>query len=386
MTPPRKDARGSQTRRRLASTAPWRSVLKLGGRRGPSCPDHARESGLRRRIEPTHWRSLRNKKPPGYPSCYRSVMDVWPRHPSPSIGERLRSWQPTWRLEPTTGLDVQLCGDAHLVNFGGFGAPDRDLLFDVNDFDETNPGPFEWDIKRFVASLEIAGSGSKLESSRTPRGRLPRAPGHIERRSASSLESGASRSGTRDSTWRALSVDGGPRPVVKHVRNLQRTAAKAETKNNIKAFDKLTWVEDGEIRFLSDPPLLVPVSEVFSGVEAARVEDAIAGSLRRYRHSCPKTGDTCSTATVLSTWPARWSGWAASVPGAGSRSSSDRTRWIPCSSRSKRPRPRSSRSDHGKSQFANHGQRVVEGQRSDASGQRHHAGMGPYRRARRRRP
>src|SRR3974390_1645271 len=57
---------------------------------------------------------------------------------------------------PRTGLDVQLCGDAHLVNFGGFAAPDRDLLFDVNDFDETNPGPFEWDVKRLATSFEIA--------------------------------------------------------------------------------------------------------------------------------------------------------------------------------------------------------------------------------------
>src|SRR3974390_954907 len=59
--------------------------------------------------------------------------------------------------EPRSGLDVQLCGDAHLVNFGGFAAPDRDLLFDVNDFDETAPGPWEWDVKRLAASLEIAG-------------------------------------------------------------------------------------------------------------------------------------------------------------------------------------------------------------------------------------
>ena len=68
-------------------------------------------------------------------------------------------------FEPRTGLDVQLCGDAHLVNFGGFAAPDRDLLFDVNDFDETNPGPFEWDLKRLVASLEIAGRDRNFSPS-----------------------------------------------------------------------------------------------------------------------------------------------------------------------------------------------------------------------------
>ena len=57
---------------------------------------------------------------------------------------------------PRTSLDVQLCGDAHLCNFGGFASPERDLLFDVNDFDETSPGPFEWDLKRLGASFEIA--------------------------------------------------------------------------------------------------------------------------------------------------------------------------------------------------------------------------------------
>ena len=57
---------------------------------------------------------------------------------------------------PRTSLDVQLCGDAHLCNFGGFASPERDLLFDVNDFDETAPGPFEWDLKRLGASFEIA--------------------------------------------------------------------------------------------------------------------------------------------------------------------------------------------------------------------------------------
>ena len=58
---------------------------------------------------------------------------------------------------PNTGLNVQLCGDAHLANFGGFASPERDLVFDINDFDETAVGPFEWDVKRLAASLEVAG-------------------------------------------------------------------------------------------------------------------------------------------------------------------------------------------------------------------------------------
>ena len=63
---------------------------------------------------------------------------------------------------PATGLRVQLCGDAHLANFGGFAAPDRQLVFDINDFDETLPGPWEWDVKRLVASIAIAGRDARL--------------------------------------------------------------------------------------------------------------------------------------------------------------------------------------------------------------------------------
>ena len=67
---------------------------------------------------------------------------------------------------PRVGLDAQLCGDAHLSNFGGFAAPDRTLLFDVNDFDETNPGPFDWDVKRLAASFEIAARSINLNETK----------------------------------------------------------------------------------------------------------------------------------------------------------------------------------------------------------------------------
>ena len=66
---------------------------------------------------------------------------------------------------PRTGLEVQLCGDAHLSNFGAFAAPDRRLVFSVNDFDETLPGPFEWDVKRLVASFEVAGRDRGFKAS-----------------------------------------------------------------------------------------------------------------------------------------------------------------------------------------------------------------------------
>src|SRR6516165_3094705 len=186
--------------------------------------------------------------------------------------------------DPRSGLDVQLCGDAHLVNFGGFAAPDRDLLFDVNDFDETNPGPFEWDVKRLAASLEIAGRDRNFSPS--------------ERHDVVISGARAYRETIREfagmpmlQIWYArLDVAGierrwGKEDGGKAARTPERLAAKAESKDNLKAFDKLTRVEGGEIRFDSDPPLLVPVSELMSGVEAQRVEDAILESLRRYRRT-----------------------------------------------------------------------------------------------------
>ena len=101
---------------------------------------------------------------------------------------------------PRTGLHTQLCGDAHLSNFGGFAAPDRQIVFSLNDFDETLPGPFEWDVKRLVASFEVAardrGLRRQAAGGRQPRGR--RAP--TARASAPSRRCGTSTSGTRGST------------------------------------------------------------------------------------------------------------------------------------------------------------------------------------------
>ena len=88
--------------------------------------------------------------------CPSATGGCWSRR-SPSSAARPIRWRPTWQAAPRTGLEVQLCGDAHLSNFGGFAAPDRRLVFGINDFDETLPGPFEWDVKRLVASFAVAG-------------------------------------------------------------------------------------------------------------------------------------------------------------------------------------------------------------------------------------
>ena len=264
--------------------------------------------------------------------------------------------------EPRTGLNVQLCGDAHLVNFGGFASPDRDLLFDVNDFDETNPGPFEWDVKRLAASLEIAGRDRNFSPA--------------ERHDVVSSGARAYRETIREfastpilQIWYArLDVAGierrwGQGDGGKAARNLQRLAAKAESKDNLKAFDKLTRFEGDEIRFESDPPLLVPASELVSGVEAQRVEDGISRSLHRYRQTLPE-----DRRHLFDRY--RFVDLARKVVGVGSVG----TRcWValllgqdqhdPLFLQVKEAEASVLEKWTTKSRFANHGRRVVEGQR-----------------------
>ena len=264
--------------------------------------------------------------------------------------------------QPRTGLIVQLCGDAHLVNFGGYAAPDRDLVFDVNDFDETNPGPFEWDVKRLAASLEIAGRDRGFNRA--------------ERQEVVSWGGQAYRETIREfagmpvlQIWYSrLDMAGierrwGEEAGSKAVHNVQRMAAKAETKDNLKAFKKLTHIEGGDIRFLSDPPLLVPVAELFSGIEAQRIEDAIAGSLRRYRQTLAE-----DRRILFDRY--RYVDLARKVVGVGSVG----TRcWValllgqdehdPLFLQVKEADPSVLEQYLGASRFGNHGQRVVEGQR-----------------------
>ena len=99
--------------------------------------------------------------------CRSGTGGCWSRR-SRSTGARRCRWRPTWPPRPTSGLRVQLCGDAHLSNFGAFASPSRRLVFDVNDFDETLPGPFEWDVKRLAASLAVAGPGQRVQPEGPP--------------------------------------------------------------------------------------------------------------------------------------------------------------------------------------------------------------------------
>ena len=163
--------------------------------------------------------------------------------------------------EPRTGLDVQLCGDAHLSNFGAFAASDRRLVFSINDFDETLPGPFEWDVKRLVASFAVAGRDRGFDVKQ--RRSINRAvSGRTGRRSGASRSCATSTSGTPASTSTRLRRWRPGRRARSSSKRFERNVAKARSKDSLRAFAKLTEMVDGEPRIVSDPPLIIPIEEL----------------------------------------------------------------------------------------------------------------------------
>ena len=162
---------------------------------------------------------------------------------------------------PTSGFRVQLCGDAHLSNFGAFGSPERRLVFDVNDFDETLPGPFEWDVKRLVASLVVAGRDNGFTDADTRRAAL--AAGARYRTAMREFAGWA----TMAVWYSRLDVEDAiaqfksqlPKSAVKKSRAV---AAKVRTRDSTQAVAKLTRVVDGRREIISDPPLIVPFEEL----------------------------------------------------------------------------------------------------------------------------
>ncbi len=188
---------------------------------------------------------------------------------------------------PSSGLWVQACGDAHLSNFGAYASPDRDLVVDINDFDETLPGPWEWDLKRLAASLEIAGRDRGFDdaerravvlvATRAYREAMHRlaALGNLEvwyeRVDASQL---------RETYESDVST--------KELQRFDHTVAKARRKDRLRAFSKLTHRVDGELRIASDPPVLVPLEELFSGELLARADASIKALVEQYRGTLPR--------------------------------------------------------------------------------------------------
>jgi len=176
---------------------------------------------------------------------------------------------------PTSGLRVQLCGDAHLSNFGAFASPSRRLVFDVNDFDETLPGPFEWDVKRLAASLAVAGRDNGF--SRKDRRQIELAAAESYR----TAMRGFAGQHFMDVWYAHLDVDDAiaefrSQMKASRVKATEKLVAKAHTQDSMRALGKLTTDVDGRRRIVSQPPLIEPVEEVFADAQA----DAIYGQIR----------------------------------------------------------------------------------------------------------
>ena len=263
---------------------------------------------------------------------------------------------------PRTGFDVQLCGDAHLANFGGFASPDRDLVFSVNDFDETLPGPWEWDVKRLAASMAVAGRerGFGVKQRRSiVRGTV--------RQYRDTMREFARR-GDLDVWYARLDATGileqlRSQAKSRTVRAFGRSVAKAHKRNSLAAFSKLTHDVDGKPRIISDPPIVVPIEELLRGGEATAAEHIYEVSFSLYRDSLP--GDRRHLVDRF-----RYADFARKVVGVGSVGTRD---WIvlllgrdgndPLFLQLKEASASVLTPYLGPSEFDNQGQRVVEGQR-----------------------
>ena len=184
---------------------------------------------------------------------------------------------------PRAGLQVQLCGDAHLANFGGYGSPERSLVFDLNDFDETLPGPFEWDVKRLATSFEIAGRDRRFSEAQRDASVLGvvRAYREAMRQFAgmNNLELWYSR---LDAV--ALEEQMRARNETKQADKMKVTVEKARTKDSMKAFSKLTREVDGEPRIIRDPPLIVTLEDL-AAERAEAITAELQATYRSYRRT-----------------------------------------------------------------------------------------------------
>jgi uncharacterized protein (DUF2252 family) len=185
---------------------------------------------------------------------------------------------------PTSGLRVQLCGDAHLSNFGAFASPERSLVFGLNDFDETLPGPFEWDVKRLAASVVVAGRDNGFSRKEIRKATLAAVSGYRTAMSEFAVQ-------PLMKVWYAyLDIEETlttfkAQLKPKRLKSTEAMLAKARTRDSTQALNKLTTVVDGQRRIISDPPLIVPVEELFSDMQSDEIYSELAGLLSKYRRT-----------------------------------------------------------------------------------------------------
>jgi uncharacterized protein (DUF2252 family) len=263
---------------------------------------------------------------------------------------------------PRSGMRVQLCGDAHLSNFGGFASPDRELVFDLNDFDETLPGPWEWDVKRLAASIEVAGRARNFDQKQRSR---------IVRRAVAEYREAMRRFGGMKAmdVWyarmdgSALRAEFGAQLAPAQVKRFDKSVAKARSKDSTRAFNKLAYSANGDVGILSDPPLITPVEELLPDTAAHELQAEMQRLIRSY-------GQTLSRDRRHLLGRFRYADLARKVVGVGSVGS---RAWVilmfgrddsdPLFMQAKEAQRSVLAPFAGESKFKNQGQRVVEGQR-----------------------
>jgi uncharacterized protein (DUF2252 family) len=261
-----------------------------------------------------------------------------------------------------TGLQTQLCGDAHLSNFGFFAAPDRRLVFSINDFDETLPGPFEWDVKRLVTSFTVAARdlGFDEETRRSVVSTTARA--YREAMASFAVMRHIDVWYTRldaDTIVQGFSV----KMTTRAKRRMKADLAKARTKDSVRALAKLCGTVDGEFRIIGNPPLITPIEDVLPGAEQTHLDVVIRRMIDTYAESLPP-----DRRELLERY--RYVHAARKVVGVGSVGT---RAWIllligrdhgdPLFLQFKEAQPSVLEPFLGKSRFAQHGERIVAGQR-----------------------
>jgi uncharacterized protein (DUF2252 family) len=262
---------------------------------------------------------------------------------------------------PRSGLTVQLCGDAHLSNFGVFASPERRLVFDLNDFDETLPGPWEWDVKRLAVSMLIAAINNGHPVADQERAVLATVEAY---RRAMHDFAGMN---NLDIWYAHLEIEAAlqefrSRAKAKMLKRTEKTLAKARTRDSMMAFSKLTEVVDGQVKIVDQSPLIVPISlladrerdELFDGLRL--LLDGYRDTLQANRRVLIEQFELADVARkVVGVGSVGTRAWIALMLG---RDGGD-----PLFLQVKEAEASVLEEFVGRSEFSNHGERVVVGQR-----------------------
>ena len=263
---------------------------------------------------------------------------------------------------PRSGLNVQCCGDAHLSNFGVFASPERRLVFDINDFDETLPGPWEWDVKRLAASMLIAARDDNFGVSDQERIVLDTV---AQYRTAMNEFAGMRNLDVWYSHLEVQSLlqERAAEFQPRMVKRTERELAKARTKDSMTAFSKLAHMVDGEARIVDESPLIVPIDQLAGSGGRDELFEQLGELMRSYRGTLQ-----FDRRVLLSQF--RLTDFARKVVGVGSVGT---RAWIalllgrdgedPLFLQIKEAEASVLEEFVGGSEFSNHGERVVTGQR-----------------------